>query len=68
MNARGTEPANRGKSARQLTSPARWSLNVARVATRMFSVSAVGFMTTGGTPTRAMAARYPDAPAWPTDV
>src|SRR5215213_3816157 len=37
------------------------------VATRMFSANAVGFITSGATPTRAIAARYPEAPACPTD-
>ena len=37
------------------------------VATRMFSTSAVGFITAAETPMSAITARYPDAPACPTD-
>src|SRR5918994_5211954 len=37
------------------------------VATRMLRARAVGFITSGATPTSAIAARYPDAPACPTD-
>jgi hypothetical protein len=37
------------------------------VAIRMFSVSEVGFITSGATTISAIAARYPEAPAWPTE-
>src|SRR5829696_8984171 len=37
------------------------------VAMRMLRARAVGFITSGATPTSAIAARYPDAPACPTD-
>jgi hypothetical protein len=37
------------------------------VATRMLRASAVGRIVSGARPTMAMAARYPDAPAWPTE-
>jgi hypothetical protein len=33
----------------------------------MLRARAVGFITSGATPTRAIAARYPEAPACPTD-
>jgi hypothetical protein len=35
-------------------------------ATKRFRTSAVGRMVAGATPTSAIAARYADAPAWPT--
>ena len=38
------------------------------VATRMFNTRAVGFITACGTPNNAMAARYPDPPACPTEA
>ena len=36
-------------------------------ATRMFKVNAVGFISDGDIANNAIAARYPDAPACPTD-
>ena len=33
----------------------------------MLSSNAVGRITDGANPNNAMAAKYPDAPAWPTD-
>lgn len=36
-------------------------------ATRMLRLRAVGLITTGETPTNAIAARYPDVPPCPTD-
>jgi hypothetical protein len=36
-------------------------------ATRMLRQSAVGFMIAGSTFRSAIAAKYPEAPAWPTD-
>jgi hypothetical protein len=37
-------------------------------ATKIFNVSAVGLITGGATPNKPIAARYPDAPAWPTEA
>jgi hypothetical protein len=37
------------------------------VATRRFKTSAVGRIIGVGVPRKAIAARYADAPAWPTD-
>jgi hypothetical protein len=36
-------------------------------ATRILSRSAVDFITSGGRPASVIAARYPDAPALPTE-
>jgi hypothetical protein len=36
-------------------------------ATSRLRTRAVGFMIAGATPTNAIAARYPEAPAWPTE-
>ena len=47
--------------------PALVNRNVVRLATRMLRVSATGRIISGGTPNSAITARYPDAPACPTD-
>jgi len=56
-NAAGTEPRRKGSTAIGLTKPARAKRRVTMLATRMFSTSAVGRITSGATPTSAMIAR-----------
>ena len=50
--------ANRGPLANR---------HVPMLATRILRISAEGFMTAGEIPKSAIAARYPDAPACPTE-
>src|ERR1041384_5526163 len=66
MNDAGIEAAAKGQNTRQEKNPARWNRIVPTTATMMFRINAVGFMTAVEIPNRAIAARYPDAPACPT--
>ena len=37
------------------------------VATQIFKTSEIGLIESGANESHAMAAKYPEAPAWPTD-
>ena len=67
-NAAGTDPIARGTSCRHGRAPARWKRMMTMLATKRLRTSAVGRMTTAVMPTRDIAARYADAPAWPTEA
>src|ERR1051326_1887184 len=67
MNAIGIDASANGQKSRQWKCPARQNWIDVIVATRMFRASEVGFITSCETPISAIAARYPDAPACPTD-
>jgi len=47
--------------------PARMNLYDAMRETTMLSVSETGFMDSTGKDSSAITARYPEAPAWPTE-
>lgn len=38
------------------------------VATQIFKTSEIGLMESGAKDSQAMAAKYPEAPAWPTEA
>jgi hypothetical protein len=57
----------KGQNNRQENAPARWNLYVALAATKILSIKAAGFIIAEVTPTKPIAAMYPEAPANPTD-
>ena len=67
INANGTDPSANGQNNGQEKNPARANRMDAIVATRRLRTSAVGRIIGVGAPRNAIAARYADAPAWPTD-
>ena len=62
----GTDPMASGTSCRHGRWPARANRATTMLATNRLSTRAVGRIVSGATPTSAIAARYADAPAWPT--
>src|SRR2546423_6902965 len=66
-NANGIDTTAKGQKMFQEKQPARAYRTVPILATKRFSTNAVGFIISGARPKSAMAARYPDAPPWPTD-
>ena len=62
----GTDARAKGQNNRQEKCPAMANRTVVTNATMILSARAVGFMTSGVNESRAIVARYPDAPACPT--
>ena len=63
----GTDVIAKGKNNRHEKYPARQKRYVPMDATNTFKTSAEGRINFGGNPNSPIAAKYPDAPACPTD-
>src|SRR5256885_11114198 len=62
------ETTANGQNRRQRKCPARQNLYEASADARMLSESAIGRISGGATPASASAARYAEAPPWPTEA
>ena len=65
--ANGIEVMIKGNNLFHLINPAFENLKVTIEETKIFKASAVGRITSGINPAIAIIAKYPDAPAWPTE-
>lgn len=67
INANGADAITKGRKSLTENALATTNRIVVMVATRMFSTSAAGFISSGATANSAIVARYPDPPPCPTD-